>query len=119
MSSINLTCINCPLGCALQVEKKNDEYIVTGNNCIRGKKYALEEISNPVRTVTTTVRVKNSSMMLSVKSDGKIPKDKIFDCIKVLKDIEVSAPIKINQIIVENILDSKINIVATKSIEED
>lgn len=114
-----LTCINCPLGCALKVQSADDEYIVTGNKCLRGKKYALAEISNPVRIITTTVRVKNSPYVLSVKSNGVIAKDKIFACIEALKTVEVTAPIKVNQVIVANILDSNIDIVATKSIEGD
>ena len=92
--------------------------MVTGNRCIRGKKYALAEISNPTRILTTTIRVKNSPYMLSVKSSGGIAKDKIFECIQILKEIEVQAPISMNEIIV-NILDSGIDIVATKSIGGD
>lgn len=119
MKVIKLTCINCPLGCPLEVRQENNEYIVTGNSCIRGKKYALEEISNPTRILTTTVRVKNGMQMLSVKSNGGIEKDKIFDCIDVLRNIEVIAPIRINEVIVKNILNSGIDIIATKTIEGD
>lgn len=119
MKVIKLTCINCPLGCPLEVRQENNEYIVTGNSCIRGKKYALEEISNPTRILTTTVRVKNGMQMLSVKSNEGIDKDKVFDCIDVLRDVEVIAPIRINEVIVKNILNSGIDIIATKSIEVD
>lgn len=119
MEVIKLTCINCPLGCPLEVHQEDGEYIVTGNSCIRGKKYALEEISNPIRIVTTTVRVKNSNVRLSVKSNGGIEKGKIFACIDALKDIEVTAPVKINDVIIENILDSGVDIIATKSIKGD
>ena len=110
MEVIKLTCINCPLGCALEVRYIDEEYVVTGNRCIRGKKYALAEISNPTRILTTTIRV---------KSNGGIAKDKIFECIQILKEIEVQAPISMNEIIVANILDSGIDIVATKSIGGD
>lgn len=118
MEVIKLTCINCPLGCALEVRYIDEEYVVTGNRCIRGKKYALAEISNPTRILTTTIRVKNSPYMLSVKSNGGIAKDKIFECIQILKEIEVQAPISMNEIIVANILDSGIDIVATNRLEE-
>lgn len=119
MEIIKLTCINCPLGCPLEVRQEDGKYIVTGNSCIRGKKYALEEISNPIRIVTTTVRVKNSKLRLSVKSNGGIEKDKIFACINALKDVEVTAPIKINDVIVKKILNSGVDIIATKSIKGD
>lgn len=117
MEPIKLTCINCPLGCSLEVTNKNGEYAVSGNNCLRGKRYALQEITNPTRIITTTIKVKNSQMMLSVKSNGGIAKDKIFDCINVLKQMEVVAPIHINDVIVKNILDSGKDIIATKTIE--
>lgn len=119
MDEIKLTCINCPLGCALVVKKVDGEYQVSGNNCLRGKKYAISEITNPVRIVTTTVKVKNSKERLSVKSNGGIVKDKIFTVIKTLKNVEVTAPIKIGDVVVKNIIDSGVDIVATKTIEGD
>lgn len=119
MEPIKLTCINCPLGCSLEVTRENEKYVVSGNNCLRGKHYALQEITNPVRIITTTVKVKNNSMMLSVKSNGGIAKDKILDCINILKDVEAVAPIEINDVIVSNILDSGVDIIATKTIEGD
>lgn len=113
---MNLTCINCPLGCHLEITQTNNEIEVVGNKCPRGKQYAIDEVISPKRILTTTVRIRNAiHPCLPVISDKPIPKDKLFDCIKALKDVEVSPPIEINQIIVENILDLDINIVASRT----
>ena len=77
MEKRNLTCIGCPMGCALLVEMDGKEIIsVTGNTCKKGAEYAVKEVTNPTRIVTTTVRVKNGSMpVVSVKTAQDIPKD--------------------------------------------
>lgn len=109
-----LVCIVCPRGCQLKVD---DNLNVTGNFCPRGVDYAKKELTNPERIITTFVNVSNrKNMVLSVKVDKAVPKDKIFDVIKEIKNIEVSAPIEIGHIIKENILNLGLNLVATKKI---
>ena len=70
-----LTCIVCPLGCDLKVELDENKRVlsVSGNTCPRGKVYAENECVNPRRTVTSTVRCEDGSM-ISVKTDTTIPK---------------------------------------------
>ncbi len=119
MEVINLTCINCPMGCALTVEMRGDEVVnITGNTCKRGEVYAQKEVSNPTRIVTSTVRVSGGkSDMVSVKTKEDIPKGKIFECVKALKNVEVQAPIRIGDVIVSNIADTGIDVIATKNVE--
>ena len=97
MEKRNLTCIGCPMGCALLVEMDGKEIIsVTGNTCKKGAEYAVKEVTDPTRIVTTTVRVKNGSMpVVSVKTAQDIPKGKIFDCVETLRDVCVEAPVQI------------------------
>ena len=57
-----MICINCPLGCHLTIEKHEDIIEVSGNTCPRGKQYAINELTNPTRTLTTTIRIKMQSM---------------------------------------------------------
>ena len=114
----NLTCINCPMGCALTVEMRGDEVVnITGNTCKRGEVYAQKEVSNPTRIVTSTVRVSGGkSDMVSVKTREDIPKGKIFECVRALKNVQVQAPIRIGDVIVSNIADTGIDVVATKNV---
>lgn len=114
----NLTCINCPMGCALTVEMNGDEIVsVSGNTCNRGDAYARKELTNPTRIVTSTVRVTGgSSDTVSVKTKEDIPKGKIFECIQALKDVRIQAPVHIGDVIVSNVADTGTDIVATSNV---
>ena len=118
MSTVNLICIGCPLGCPLTVEMEGNEVkSVAGNTCPRGDAYAKKELTNPTRIVTSTVRVIGGRLaMVSVKTESDIPKGKIFDCVKALKEVEVTAPVKIGDVIVENVAGTGVNIIATKNV---
>ena len=98
MEERKLTCIGCPMGCPLTVVMNGKEVVgVTGNTCKRGDVYARKEVTNPT------------------KED--IPKGKIFECVKALKGIEVPAPVHIGDVILENVADTGVDIVATKNVE--
>ena len=118
MNTVNLICIGCPLGCPLTVEMEGSEVkAVSGNTCPRGDAYARKELTNPTRIVTSTVRVAGGRLaMVSVKTASDIPKGKIFDCVKALKDVEVKAPVKIGDVIVENVAGTGVNLIATKNV---
>lgn len=112
----NLTCIICPKGCSINVETENGEVKnIEGNTCKRGYDYAYSEVTNPVRTITSTVKLENGKI-ISVKTDKPIPKELIFKCMEEINKATVKAPVKIGDILIENILDTGSNIVATKYI---
>lgn len=119
METKNLICINCPMGCALTVEMEGQEVVsVSGNTCKRGDTYARKEVTNPTRIVTSTVRVAGGEAdMVSVKTKEDIPKGKIAECIKALKDVQVQAPVHIGDVIVTDIAGTGVDIVATKNIK--
>lgn len=119
MEERKLTCIGCPMGCPLTVVMNGEEVVsVTVNTCKRGDVYARKEVTNPTRIVTSTVCVKGGSAdMVSVKTKEDIPKGKIFDCVKALKGIEVEAPVHIGDVILANVADAGVDIVATKNVE--
>lgn len=110
-----LICITCPRGCHLEVD---DNMNVTGNFCPRGAKYAVDELTNPKRMVTSTVKVLNGELKrLPVMTSAPIPKDKIFDVMEEIKKVEVSAPLELGSVIIENILDLGVNIVSTRTLK--
>ena len=115
-----IICIICPLGCSLTVEYAQKVIqSIEGNQCKLGLEYAEKEIFNPERTLTTTVRVKHGHLpLVSVRSDKPIPKELLFDAMNLLAKIEVEAPIRIKDKIVENLFDTGIDIIATKNIEK-
>ncbi len=110
-----LTCIVCPRGCRLKVD---DNMEVTGNACPRGKIYAINELTHPTRTITSSIRVSNRPYTLvSVKTDKPIPKDKMFDVMKEIDKLTVEAPTMIGQVVKANILGLDSNIIITKNID--
>ena len=118
MEEKNLICINCPMGCMLAVAMDEGEILsVSGNTCRRGEAYARKELTNPTRIVTTTVKVSGGiERMVSVKTREDIPKGKVLPCVRALKDVEAKAPIRIGDVIVENIVGTGVDIVATKAV---
>ena len=109
------TCIICPRGCRLQVD---DNMNVTGNTCPRGKDYAISELTNPVRTITSSVRVANrDDLLVSVKTSGSIPKGRIFDVMAEINKISVNAPTRIGDIAKKDILGLGVDILITKNID--
>lgn len=118
MKKIELTCIGCPMGCPLIVTMEDGAVVsVTGNTCPRGDAYARKEVTAPTRIVTSTVRVTGGTLaMVSCKTRSDIPKGKIFDVVRALKDVEVPAPITIGQVLAENVAGTGVDIIATKNI---
>ena len=118
MEQRDLNCIGCPLGCPLTVTLENGAVqSVQGNTCPRGDAYARKEVTAPTRIVTSTVRVSGGTLaMVSCKTRSDIPKGKIFDVVRALKDVEVPAPIAIGQVLAENVAGTGVDIIATKNV---
>ncbi len=114
----DITCIACPLGCEIKVEDTEKGYLITGYTCLRGKDYALQEVTDPRRILTTTVAVEGGVLpLLPVKTDKAIPKDMIFKCMEEINKIKVKAPISLGDVILENILNTGANLVACRNLD--
>ncbi len=113
----NLICVSCPLGCPIEVEIENGEILsVTGNTCKRGDAYARAELTNPVRSLTTTVKLEGGVLpVVPVKSSKPVPKDKMFDCMKLINETSIKAPVKIGDVVIKDILGSGADIVVTNN----
>ena len=118
MEKIELTCIGCPMGCPLVVEMENGAVSkVTGNTCPRGDAYGRKEVTDPTRIVTTTVRVRGGVLpAVSCKTCSDVPKGRIFDVVRALKDLEVPAPVAIGQVLLEDAAGTGVAVVATKNV---
>ena len=111
-----IICISCPMGCQLTVTGEEGNFTVTGNTCKNGEKYGIEEVTNPQRVVPSTVVIKGAlTPRLPVKTADTIPKSKIFDCMKALEGVVVEAPVKMGDVIVENVCGTGVDVVATKT----
>jgi len=114
-----LTCIRCPIGCQITVTQDDAGNVldIRGNSCPRGHEYAGSEVTNPVRTVTSTVKVEHGVLpVVSVKTKGDIPKGKIFECMDKINGVSVQAPVAIGDVIIPDVLGLGIDVVATKDV---
>ncbi len=118
---MELTCIRCPMGCAIHVELENGAVVsVTGNTCPRGAEYAKSEATAPVRTVTSTVRALGGVRpVVAVKTVPDVPKDKIFDVMDAVRALEVTAPVRIGDILCTNIAGTGSNLVAAADLDAE
>lgn len=106
-----LTCIICPRGCQLTVDI-GEKISVSGNICPRGEVYAINECTNPQRTVTSTVRTSDGGVV-AVKTDRTIPKEKMMECMEIINSIVASLPIHVGDILAEDVFGA--NIIATQN----
>lgn len=111
-----LVCIVCPKGCRLHVDEENN-YAVTGNSCPRGAEYGHNEIKNPTRVLTSTVKLNGGLYRrCPIKTDIAVPKAKLMEIMKLLNQVELTAPVKIGQVVIPNVAGTNANIVVTKNL---
>ena len=110
-----MICICCPRGCHILV---NDQGIFN-YSCPRGLQYAKDELTHPKRVLTTSVKIKNpiDIYVVPCKSDKPLPKEMIFDVLKEINKVELTRPIAMHQIVIENVLNTGVNVVTTKEIK--
>ena len=112
-----LTCIGCPLGCALTAVPTADVFDITGYTCKRGLEYAKKELTRPERTVTSTVRVSGGKAnVVSVRTATDVPKDAIFTVMEAINALIVPAPVKIGDVLCADIAGTGVALTATKGV---
>lgn len=114
-----IICTVCPRGCHIMAEgDEKSMQSAEGYTCKRGLEYAKTEYSNPVRILTTTVRIGgNDKDLLPVRSSAPVPKSKLFECMDIIRTATVTLPVKRYDVIVPDICGTGINIVATKDMK--
>ena len=111
----DLTCIICPRGCSMTAQITETGVTVTGHTCPKGEEYAINECTNPVRTVTAIVRVANREhTMVSVKTENPVPKGKMMDVMAALRKTQVEAPVAIGDVVLEDICGT--SVIITKAV---
>ena len=113
------TCIVCPNGCEIDAEYDGTQVLsVTGNLCPKGKAYVTQELSDPRRTIATSVRVMGGTLPLtSVRLTSPIPKNRIFDAMTEIDREVLTAPVRIGDVIIHNLLGFSCDVIVTKNID--
>ena len=110
-------CIVCPRGCKLQAEKTDGKISVTGNSCKRGYDFAVSELTDPKRTVCSTVRtVFQDTPVLPVRVSGEIPKAQIFEVMRQIGAVCVTLRIGRGDVVIKNVCGLDVDVIATSDI---
>lgn len=113
------TCIVCPNGCDITAEIEDREIrSVTGAACERGEAYVRQELTDPRRTIASSVVIRGGTLpLVSVRLDAPVPKDRIFDVMDAIRKIELTAPVHIGDIAAADVLGLGCNVIVTKNMD--
>ena len=112
-----LTCIGCPIGCALRVEVRGEDILVEGYGCPRGAKYARAEVTAPVRMVTSTVELSGGMIdRVPVKTAREVPKSRVLDCMAEIRRARAKAPVSIGDVLIRDCAGTGVDVVATRNV---
>ena len=121
MTAKELTCVVCPAGCRITVTLNDAGAIesIEGYTCLRGKTYAANEVTHPVRTLTSTVPVMTAEgkKMLPVRTDAGIPRERLFEAMKIVRAAEAKAPVRTGDVLIADFIEPGVNLVACKDFD--
>jgi len=111
-----LYCITCPVGCQLTIIGSGFDMVVEGNKCSRGRDFAEHEMDNPSRTLTTTVRTRFPGVpVISVRTAGEIPRNKLMAAMKELSEVMVDTELNCGDTVLENVAETGVSVIITSS----
>jgi len=116
--TVELTCIECPTGCTITATIENGSAVhLEGFGCRRGRDYATAEVECPTRILTTTVVARGLSVrMVPVRTSRPIPRARLMEAMAVLKKVRVSQPVCAGDVVLANVLDLGVDVVATRQV---
>lgn len=115
-----MTCIQCPRGCLLSVTVGPNGSLasVTGNGCDLGPSWARQEVEDPMRTLTTSVRVlRGTEDLVSVRTSAPIPRRLLAEALSVAKQLSIEAPVALGRVVAENLAGTGVKLIATRGVE--
>lgn len=114
----NLICITCPKGCTLEVTLDGEKIVNVVSGCNRGQHYAEQELFDPRRMIASTVRIRGAAHpLLPVYTRTPFPKPRIPELLAALREVEVSAPVQMGDVVLANVLGTGIDVVASRGME--
>ena len=112
-------CVTCPKGCTLWVTRDGQTVLSVANGCKRGHEYAQQELTDPRRMVASSVRIQGAlHPLLPVYTSAPFPKPRIPELLALLRDVKLQAPVSLDQVLLENVLGTGINIHASREMEK-
>lgn len=114
-----IICLSCPIGCNLKAEFVNEEFIISDNKCPKGIIFAKNELVSPKRIVTSTCRI-NSTLInrIPLKTGVPVSKKDIDKILKLISGINLNSPVKAGDVVINNVFNSGVDILATRTVEK-
>jgi CxxC motif-containing protein len=117
--SKELTCIVCPNSCRLTVQLIDEKWNVTNARCPRGIPFAIQEMTNPQRTITSTVKTTSPKFpLLPVKTNGEVPQSLMISIMEIINTVEVNEPVHMGDVIISNVMKTGVDVVATCNMDQ-
>ena len=118
MEEKNFICTACPMGCKLIVRLDGNEVVqVLGHRCRRGENYGAQEATTPKRMLATTVRARGGlHPLLPVYTSAEVPKAKMREILAILREVEITCPVKMGDMILKDIADTGVDILASRDL---
>lgn len=125
IETLQFNCTTCPSECLLTVEVERDAdgavgevRSVTGNRCPRGDKFAHQELTCPMRVLTTTAAVSGGEeTLLPVRTAEAIPLELHAQAMDLIHGLVVDAPIRMGDVVLPNLLDTGTDLIASMDID--
>ena len=113
----HFVCVVCPIGCEVDVIHDGGKIIsMTGNKCEKSEEFVSQELIEPMRILTTTVRIQGARWaVIPVRSDQAIPKRLFLRIMRQLRRIRLQAPVNMLDVVAKNVLDTGANIIAART----
>ena len=120
MLTRTFTCILCPNGCEISAEYEGQSFKgCTGNLCANGEAYVRQELTDPRRTIASSVPVDGGELpLLSVRLTKSVPRERIFDVMAEIRALRVTAPVERGAVLARDLLGLGSDLIATRTVEK-
>jgi len=117
----HFVCVVCPIGCEIDVVHDGSKIIsMEGNKCEKSEEFVTQELIEPMRILTTTVRIQDSRWpVVPVRTDKAVPKRLFPRIMKQLRRVKLQAPVNMLDVVVRDVLRTGANIIATRTMPRE
>jgi CxxC motif-containing protein len=117
----HVVCVICPIGCEIDVVHDGDKIVsMEGNKCEKAQEFVRQELIEPMRILTTTVRLGGARLpVIPVRTDKPVPKRLFPHILRQLKGIELQAPVNMLDVVVSDVVNTGVNVIATRTMPRE
>lgn len=117
----HFVCVVCPVGCEIDVVHDGNKIIsMEGNKCEKSEEFVTQELIEPMRILTTTVRIEGSRWpVVPVRTDKSVPKRLFPRIMRQLRRVKLQAPVNMLDVVVKDVLRTGANVISTRTVQRE